>query len=114
MSCRNVQIFIFISIRKSIKILWWNQELNLLKEKASSSNKVWKAAEKPHSGHIFHNVNQTDRLTKLKFAKARDMSRSAIKIAYTTHYQKKVVNSGNVENLNFGVIIILYHVRLMI
>ena len=43
------------------------------------------------------------------------MSCSAIQIAYTTHYQKKkVVNSGNVEKLNSGVIIIVYHVRLMI
>ena len=32
---------------------WWNQELDLLKEKAISSNKVWKAAGKPRSRPIF-------------------------------------------------------------
>ena len=40
--------------KKGYYKFWWNQELDLLKEKAVSSNKVWKATGKPHSGPIFH------------------------------------------------------------
>ena len=52
MPYRNVQIFRFQSIKRLYKF-WWNQKLDLLKKKAISSNKIWNAAGKPHSGPIF-------------------------------------------------------------
>ena len=64
----------------------WHQELDLLKEKAISSNKVWKAAGSLIRGLSFSNVNQTNWLQK-KSRRQRKMSCSAIKIVDTTHYQ---------------------------
>ena len=34
---------------KSVFKFWWDQELNLLKEKSINSNKIWKAAGNPHA-----------------------------------------------------------------
>ena len=67
---------------------WWNQELDLLKEKAISSNKVWKAAGKPHSGPIFQ-------------------QRKSDKLAYKIKIREKF------GKLNLEVIIILCHVKLI-
>ena len=32
---------------------WWNENLQLLKEESIASNRLWKAAGKPHNGKIF-------------------------------------------------------------
>ena len=77
---------------------WWNQELDLLKEKAVSSNKVWKVAGKPHSGPIFQERKSDKFAYKIKIRESKEMSSSAIEIVYTRHYLKKVVNSGMLES----------------
>ena len=39
--------------KKSFLKFWWDQELNILKEKSINSNKIWKAAGKPHTGPVY-------------------------------------------------------------
>jgi len=39
---------------KKIYKYWWSEELSILKQNAIDTNKVWKAAGKPHYGPIFY------------------------------------------------------------
>ena len=50
----------------------WNQELDLFKEKAISSNKVWKAAGKPHSGPIFQQRKSDKLAYKIKIREGKE------------------------------------------
>ena len=57
--------------KKGYYKFWWNQELDLWKEKAISSNKVLKAAGKPHSGPIFQQ-RKSDKLSyKIKIREGK-------------------------------------------
>jgi len=47
--------------RKGFFKFWWNEELSLLKEASIKSNKIWKAAGKPHHGPIY-SERQSSRL----------------------------------------------------
>ena len=44
--------------RKNFYKFWWNAELSMLKDAATESNRVWKAAGKPRHGPIFNKRQQ--------------------------------------------------------
>ena len=72
MPYRNVQIFIFLSIKKGYYKFWWNQELDILNEKAISSHKVWKAAGKPPFGPIFQQLKSDKLAYKIKIREGKE------------------------------------------
>ena len=37
---------------------WWNEELSVLKQAATESDRLWKAAGKPRSGHVYEKCQQ--------------------------------------------------------
>ena len=41
--------------KKNFYKYWWSEELTILKQNSIDTNKVWKAAGKPHYGTIFDN-----------------------------------------------------------
>ena len=61
--------------KKGYYKFWQNQELDLLKEKAISSNKVWKAAGKPHSGPIFQQRKSDKLAYKFKIREGKENER---------------------------------------
>ena len=92
-----------------------NNIINVLKEKAISSNKVWKVTEKPHSGPIFQQRKSDKLAYKIKIPQGK--KNELFSYSNSLHdalSQKKMVNSGNIGKLNLEVIIILYHVKLMV
>ena len=38
---------------KNFSKFWWDEELTILKQASTDTNKIWKAAGKPRQGHIF-------------------------------------------------------------
>ena len=83
-----------------------------MKEKAISSNIVWKVTGKPHSGSISQQRKSDKLAYKIKIREGKEnelfsYSKSIIR-------KMKVVNSGNVGKQNSGVPKIVYHVRLMV
>ena len=50
--CSAANFYVPVRKKKYYKF-WWDEELNLLKEKSIESDKIWKEAGKPRSGPIF-------------------------------------------------------------
>ena len=58
--------------KKGYYKFWWNQELDILNEKAISSNKVWKAAGKPPSGPIIQQLKSDKLASKIKIREGKE------------------------------------------
>jgi len=50
---------------------WWSQELNIMKEKAIESCRMWKNAGSPKSDPIYTQCKKTNYYIKSEFAKSR-------------------------------------------
>ena len=73
-----------------------------MKEKAICSNKLWKAAGKPHSVPIFLQRKSDKSAYKIKIREGKEISRSVIQIVYMMHYQKKSDEFWKCWNAKFG------------
>jgi len=50
---------LFVPVRhKRFFKFWWDEELDILKEAAVDSHRLWKASGKPRYGPIFHRIQQ--------------------------------------------------------
>ena len=70
---------------------WWNEELKILKEDSVTYNKLWVAAGKPRSGHIF-DKRQTSRL---KYRQCIREAQSKETVSYTNDLHEALMRKNS-------------------
>ena len=63
--------------RRNFYKFWWDQELDILKENAISSDKGWKSAGRPRSGPLFTKRNSDKRTYRIAIRKRQSDATSA-------------------------------------
>ena len=83
---------------------WWDQELDLLKEKSINFKKIWKLAGKPHAGSIYTHTHKLDKLAyKLRYHEGFDSEKlSFSNILHEALSHKSENDFWNSWRLKFG------------